>query len=131
MDGEQWDFAQMLSKPYAHVKLEDLLWDFAVLVDPWEKQNAMKNPPDEFIAVRWIDMEVEYYAGRSVHLRGCPPKVAQIWAGEGKYPFKESYVRCLFFDDPEYSDYYKEQKEEFPGEALFPSFHEEFDQNPG
>lgn len=113
MTPEQWDFCKMLSYPHADMRLEDLLEgeDFAVLVDPWEKERVLDGAPNEFIAVRWIHHYPEYYAGLPGRvMERCFPVVAQVWVGEGHYADHNSHMECVFFDDPEYNDYWKGAK---------------------
>lgn len=111
MTPEQFDFCKMLSHPHAEFLLEDLIQaeDFAVLTDPWEKRLVLSDVPDEFIAVRWIRNYTEYYGGRHVEDVPCFPKVAQVWVGDGYYAAPNSHMECVFFDDPEYDDYWKGQ----------------------
>lgn len=109
MTPEQFDFCKMLSSPHAEFLLEDLIQPeyFTVLTDPWEKGLVLSDVPDEFIAVRWIHNFAEYYGGRPVAMKGCFPVVAQVWVGEGRYAVSNSHMECVFFDDPEYNDYWK------------------------
>lgn len=90
------------------VCVEDLpVGEFVMVSDPAEMLAYLQEPEIyKVLYIKFVSSKKVYYGGRKSVLKQAPPRVVQIWATED-YPSADTELRCLFFQDAEYEDYWQ------------------------